>query len=759
MKQRIVSFFLTLVLLLGAFVIPTFATVDVFTDVPGYWAADDIYWAYENGIAAGVGQNTFAPRASLTRAMFVAFLYRTAKLVGDDVSSATMENPFADVREKDWYYTSALWAYSTGIVAGTGTKNGKIVFSPTVEITREQTCAMLHRYLADFLKCEIGTENAPLSFADASKISSWARTDADIMSAIGIFAGDTNGNFSPKALTERGAAVSLCRRIYNVLRPDYSNDPQIRCVGFKTQTLNSNIKQASFLTGRLRFRAILSAENNISISTPLAQDPSLRQINAVDYFTIDGQMHTYDIVKLEKNAILFFCDGEKIGVYGKARTYSAELTDEQIRIGLEYQNPTEPLTETVISLLDINSTQGCVFRLVDESPLGLHGALTVQGSKLVDRNGEEVVMNGMHLFVNAYNELQTDHLPFTSYEELKWLRDDWGINCIRLALIPVIYLNDSPIVQAQKMQTMYTMIENANRVGIYVLLDWHGYEEGPTEEYERSDPRIYQKEAEEFFDHFSEKYASYENIFYELYNEPASGKGYPTFDWTVTWNDKVRMEYVQGYMDYWEQILKPYSERLIEIIRANDPDAIVVANTPSADQHPEVAAVSPIDAENIMYAAHPWSDGDMQNLTTHGLRRSIEYGNICIFATETGFYPDEAGGFELAGLPKTYENAVYWLHSHQERYLANVIEKNNINYIYFLLLWNSNDDYRSSFKADRMTYDQGSGWSDDQLTFTGEYMRHWFRKRAGLEDDSWFTEWHVANDAYYDALIEEQLNP
>ena len=73
MKQRIVSFFLTLVLLLGAFVIPTFATVDVFTDVPGYWAADDIYWAYENGIAAGVGQNTFAPRASLTRACLLPF--------------------------------------------------------------------------------------------------------------------------------------------------------------------------------------------------------------------------------------------------------------------------------------------------------------------------------------------------------------------------------------------------------------------------------------------------------------------------------------------------------------------------------------------------------------------------------------------------------------------------------------------------------------------------------------------------------------
>ena len=42
------------------------------------------------------------------------------------------------------------------------------------------------------------------------------------------------------------------------------------------------------------------------------------------------------------------------------------------------------------------------------------------------------------------------------------------------------------------------------------------------------------------------------------------------------------------------------------------------------------------------------------------------------------------------------------------------------------------------------------------MTFTGAYMRHWFRKRAGLEDDSWFRQWHTENDAYYNALIEKQ---
>ena len=60
------------------------------------------------------------------------------------------------------------------------------------------------------------------------------------------------------------------------------------------------------------------------------------------------------------------------------------------------------------------------------------------------------------------------------------------------------------------------------------------------------------------------------------------------------------------------------------------------------------------------------------------------------------------------------------------------------------------------FRRDRLSERQGSGWSEEQMTFTGVYMRHWFRKRAGLEDDSWFSQWHAENDAYYDALIEKQ---
>ena len=756
--KRFFAWVLALCLVLGTVsIFPAAQESDaVFSDISGHWAKNDILWAYENAIAAGMEGDRFAPRLSLTRAMFVAFLYRTARLVGDSVKAEAAASPFSDASPGQWFYESALWAYENGIVAGVATVGDKAVFAPQQPITREQTAAMLYRYLTATLGCSVGQDGAK-SFSDGQSISAYAKEAAAKLSAAGIFVGDENGAFSPQAHTERGAAVSLCRRIYTLLRPEEASAPQLPCVAFSPLTIAVVPTEVSFALGRFSFTAVLPQGFSILIRTPNAADSGMLSLDAADYFAPDGAEHTYDIVKLENSAILFYCDGRRVGVYGRARTPIEHETEQQAEIALVYQNITEAPGQTHVSLDGISVGDACLYRLIDESPLGLHGALTVAGDTLIDRFGKSVVMSGVHLFADSYSPSQTDHQFFTSYEELKWLRDDFGINCIRLGLIPLYFRQDSPETQAQILQNMDFFLENAAKVGLYVILDWHGYEEGPGNtdtEYTWADPRIFADDAAVFFERFSKKFASYENIFYELYNEPSGGKSYPWFSAEEVTERGI--PYLRGYADMWNNVLRPYSERMLAIIRANDPDAAVIVNTLEADQHPEIAALYPIDADNVMYAVHPFSDGHMRSVTTQLYLRAKRLGNIAMFATEAGFYPDEANGFYDAGLPNTVENAIYWLHSSQERYFENFVERYDVNYIYFLLARGGDNDYRTMFRRDRLSERQGSGWSEEQMTFTGAYMRHWFRKRAGLEDDSWFRQWHTENDAYYNALIEKQ---
>jgi hypothetical protein len=51
-------------------------------------------------------------------------------------------NPFSDVRESDWFYGDALYAYTRGLMAGTGAD----AFSPGAALTRGMIATVLHRH-------------------------------------------------------------------------------------------------------------------------------------------------------------------------------------------------------------------------------------------------------------------------------------------------------------------------------------------------------------------------------------------------------------------------------------------------------------------------------------------------------------------------------------------------------------------------------------------------------------------------------------
>ncbi len=113
-------------------------TESPFTDVrnPNAYYYKAVLWAVENGITAGVGNNCFDPEGTCTRAQIVAFIYRAS---GD--TETYTDNPFQDVKTNAFYYKAVLWAVNNGVVAGTS----DTTFSPNETCTRAQGVSFLYR--------------------------------------------------------------------------------------------------------------------------------------------------------------------------------------------------------------------------------------------------------------------------------------------------------------------------------------------------------------------------------------------------------------------------------------------------------------------------------------------------------------------------------------------------------------------------------------------------------------------------------------
>ena len=110
----------------------------LFSDVdnPGAYFYNPVYWAVSQGITSGTSATTFSPYNSCTRAQVMAFLYKAKG--SPDVS---VDNPFTDVRESDYFYKPVLWAVSEGITSGTSATT----FSPYNSCTRAQVMAFLYK--------------------------------------------------------------------------------------------------------------------------------------------------------------------------------------------------------------------------------------------------------------------------------------------------------------------------------------------------------------------------------------------------------------------------------------------------------------------------------------------------------------------------------------------------------------------------------------------------------------------------------------
>ena len=167
----------------------------------GDWFASDVIYVTLTGLMNGTGEG-FSPNNNLTRAQMATVLYRMA---GEP--EGTIENPFSDVADGQWYTDAVVWAAETGITLGTSADT----FNPNDDVTREEMATFLYRF-AEYESLDPIEVTGDLSaFPDADEVAGFA-TEA-MTWAVGqkIIAG-VDGNLAPDGTATRAQVATVLMR-------------------------------------------------------------------------------------------------------------------------------------------------------------------------------------------------------------------------------------------------------------------------------------------------------------------------------------------------------------------------------------------------------------------------------------------------------------------------------------------------------------------------------------------------------------------
>ena len=191
-----------------AFTIPSLSydyTENLFNDINGHWAQNEINTLAQSYITEGRGNEIFAPDDYITRAEF-------SKLVATafNVKAYSDFSPFTDINKNDWFYPYVGALNLTGIIHGVT----QTEFSPHSNIKREDAIVMLMRVYEKLYTLPSYKEP---DFNDSETVSDYAINYISAAWQKGFIKGDTSLNlkaYSP--ITRSEASALLCRIIKRI---------------------------------------------------------------------------------------------------------------------------------------------------------------------------------------------------------------------------------------------------------------------------------------------------------------------------------------------------------------------------------------------------------------------------------------------------------------------------------------------------------------------------------------------------------------
>jgi spore germination protein len=172
-----------------------------FNDIQDSFARNEIVDLYNRHIIGGVGERSFAPERSITRAEFTAMLLRLLDLQPTHSGIPA----FDDVSASAWYYGSVHALVNLGVVSGTSADT----FDPLKPIARQEAAVLMAK------AAKLGmssSKSVSLAFKDASKISAWALSAVAAADRDGLMRGSA-GWFRPLDPISREEAAAVFHRL------------------------------------------------------------------------------------------------------------------------------------------------------------------------------------------------------------------------------------------------------------------------------------------------------------------------------------------------------------------------------------------------------------------------------------------------------------------------------------------------------------------------------------------------------------------
>ncbi len=303
------------------------------------------------------------------------------------------------------------------------------------------------------------------------------------------------------------------------------------------------------------------------------------------------------------------------------------------------------------------------------------GALHVEGTQLTGEQGEAVQLRGVSTHGLAWFPQYVNQTFFNE------LRQDWGANVVRLAMYTAEsggYCTDGD--QAALEQLVTDGVGYATEADLYVVVDWHILSD--------ANPLQHQDAAKAFFAKMSAAFAENNNVIYEICNEPNGA---------TTWAD-----------------ITAYANEIIPVIRANNPNAVVVVGTPTWSQRVDEAAADPLAFDNVMYALHFYAATHQQDLRDK-LETAVGDG-LPVFVSEFGIC-DASGNGRI-----DYASADAWVR---------LMDDLQVSY----LCWNLSNKNEASalFKPDCT---KTSGFTEDDLSAEGQWLQKVLHGEVPADDSA-----------------------
>ncbi len=321
-----------------------------------------------------------------------------------------------------------------------------------------------------------------------------------------------------------------------------------------------------------------------------------------------------------------------------------------------------------------------------ETPVGKHGALklaTVDGYSapvIVDKSGKPFQLRGASTHGMHWNEMH----PYVNKGSFQSLRDEWGVNMVRL----VSYVTQGGYTQGSQSQLdekIQTGVQAATELGMYVIIDWHIHAENP---------HTTKTNAEAFFKKYATMYKDYNNVIFEICNEPTG----------VEWYNGSGSD------------LYSYCKDIAGIIRNCGSKALIVCGTNTWSQDVDDVAKKPLKNDgfdNILYTFHFYSASHYSDKM--GKVKTALAAGTPIFVTEFGVCSaDGNGNFDTA-------NADAWI---------KLCDDNNISYACWSLC---NKSEAASYLSTSCTKTTG-GWVESDLATTGKWLVNTYRAHEDAEN-------------------------